>query len=121
MLDIKMSVFHLRAFAVVIGERPAAHSRVGESPALQIGHGLKVTAGLLLRCLLVDTFLLTPAGTGEQPPLQRRYVHAKLLRGVALPAVEKSIFASVVLRPYMSHGHALDNAVKIIHRLSPSS
>ena len=67
-------------------------------------------------------FLLTsaPAGTGEQPPLQRRCVHTKLLRGAALPAVQKPVLAGVVLWPYMGHGHALDNAVKIIHRLSPS-
>ena len=69
MLDIEMGVFHLRAFAVVIGKCPIAHSRIGEAPALQICHNLSVTAGLLLRCLPVNAFLLTLAGTGEQPSL----------------------------------------------------
>ena len=65
MLDIEMGVFHLRAFTVVVGKCPTAHSGVSESPALQIGHGLKVTAGLLLRCLLVKPRLFTLAGAGK--------------------------------------------------------
>ena len=103
-----------------MGERPASHSRVSEAPALQIGHGLKVTAGLLLRCLPVDALLLTAAGVGEQAALQRRGLHAKLFRGAALAAVQKPVLAGVVPRFQPGHGHALDDAVKIIHRLSPS-
>ena len=121
MLDIEMGVFHLRAFAVVISERPLVHSRIGEAPALQICHNLTVTVGLLLRCLPVNAFLLTLAGTGEQPSLQRRLVHAKLLGSAALPAVQKPIRPGVVSWLQLGHGHSLHNAVKIIHRLSPSS
>lgn len=60
-----MSVFHLRAFSIVIGECPTAHSGIGESPALQIDHGLKMAAGLLLRCLLVKPRLFALAGARE--------------------------------------------------------
>ena len=70
MLNIETGVFHLWAFAVVIGKCPVTHSRISEAPALQICHGLKVMAGLLLRCLPVDALLLTPAGAREGPSLQ---------------------------------------------------
>ena len=70
-----------------------------------------MTASFLLRCLPVKPFLFTPAGTGEQPPFQRRCVHTKLLRGVAFAAVEKAVLAGVVLPndngkcPQIKHAH----------------
>ena len=119
-LDIEPGVFHLRTFPVVVGKYPIFHGGVSKAPALQFGHGLTVTAGLLLRCLPVDALLLTAAGVGEQAALQRRGLHAKLFRGAALAAVQKTVLAGVVSRFQPGHGDALDDAVKIIHRLSPS-
>ena len=74
----------------------------------------------LISAIVGTWFAFFNPGMGEQAPLQRRRVHAKLFRGTALAAVQKPVLAGVVPRLQPGHGHALDDAVKIIHRLSPS-
>ena len=86
----------------------------------QISHGLPVTAGLLLCRLPVKPLLLTAAGVGQQTALQRRGLHAKLFRSAALAAVQKPVLSGVVPRLQPGHGDAFEDAVKIIHSLSPS-
>ena len=79
-----------------------------------------MTLGLLLRYLTVKLLLPATTEAGEQAALQRWYVQTKLLGGTALATVQKSVLASVVSRFHSGHGHALDDAVEIIQRLSSS-
>ena len=120
MLNVKVGVFHLLAFTVVIGKRPVLHRWVSKAPAFQISHSLTVVVGLLLRRLPVDALLLTAAGMGQLTALQRRGLHAKLFRSAALAAVQKAILAGVILLPWRHLGKSIQDTVKVIHRLSSS-